>query len=310
MRLFRRKERSTGRQRLGQGENPIRLGKKFSYRSRRSDIEINVGRDVQRELVKKEPHNRFYWLQRLGLIILLTAVVASIVNVLTLSTHPKVQSLNSDQANTFLRDLSEYETSAQKILAGSFWNRNKITVDSKQISRNLISEFPELDGASMNVPLLAHRPIIYLQPAEPVLIVSAKNGAFVVADNGKALLRSSKIDDFKKYNLPTLTDQSGIVLRVGRQALTTSNVRFIQTIITQLANKQYKVTSMDLPAASSELDVHLADQTYIVKFNLQNEAKARQQAGTFLSTIAYLKKQNTPPTKYVDVRVDGRVYYQ
>jgi hypothetical protein len=65
---------------------------------------------------------------------------------------------------------------------------------------------------------------------------------------------------------------------------------------------------MVLPVQTNELDVNLAGQSYFVKFDLQ-ENDPRQQAGTFLATIASLKSQNITPTKYVDVRVDGRAYY-
>ena len=91
--------------------------------------------------------------------------------------------------------------------------------------------------------------------------------------------------------------------------MTAANVHFIRTVITELASRQYTVSAMTLPAATSELDVQLAGQPYTIKFNLQSN-RARQQAGTFISTIEHLKKSNTPPSKYVDVRVDGKAYYQ
>jgi hypothetical protein len=69
------------------------------------------------------------------------------------------------------------------------------------------------------------------------------------------------------------------------------------------------VGSMILPAGTSELDVHLAGQPYFVKFNLNNN-DPRQQAGTFLAAIANLQKNHITPAQYIDVRVDGRAYYQ
>jgi hypothetical protein len=308
MRFSRRKEVQAPRRRLRVDPEPERLDNKFSYRSRRSEAVLNTGRQLQRDLTPRVKHGVNFWLQRFGLFILLVVLIVSIFNALTLSATPKVLPLNGSQS-TFLRDLSEYQAAGHDFLAASFWNRNKITVDTQKISAQLLERFPELQSASVTVPLVAHRPIIYVQPAKPVVIVTARNGAFVVGNTGKALLRGNDTAALQKYQLPVITDQSGLKLKVDQQALSVKNVDFIQTVISQLAAKQFVISGMTLPANSNELDVQIKDQPYIVKFNLQSD-KPRQEAGTFLSTIDYLKKQNTAPSKYVDVRVDGRAYYQ
>lgn len=299
---------STGRRRLIQDDAPKTLNKRFLYRSQRSETALNVGREVQREerASSRKARRLFH---KTGMFVLLIAVIVSAANVISLSVKPKVLPLDGDKSGAFLRDTQAYEDYAGQLLSSSLWNRNKITVNTTSVSEGLVTEFPELSSASLTVPLLAHRPIIYVQPAKPVLVISARNGAFVVAETGKALLRANTAAELDKYKLPQLNDQSGLKLQVGHQALQSRDVRFIQTVLTELASKQFTVASMVLPATSSELDVQITGQPYIIKFNLQSDT-ARQQTGTFLSTIAYLKKQNALPSKYVDVRVDGRAYYQ
>ena len=76
-----------------------------------------------------------------------------------------------------------------------------------------------------------------------------------------------------------------------------------------MAAKHITITSMTLPPAADELDVHLTGVNYYIKFNLAND-DARQQVGTFLATQAQLKSQGITPGQYIDVRVDGRAYYQ
>lgn len=308
MKFKRRPPEPTGRRRLASNAESERIDKKFSYRSRRSETVLNTGRQLQRDLAPRVKHGVNFWLQRFGLFILLVVVIVSIFNALTLSANPKVLPLNGSKGS-FLRDLSDYQAAGHDFIASSFWNRNKVTVNTSKISQQLLDRFPELSGASVTVPLVANRPIIYVQSAQPVVIVVARNGAFVVGNTGKALLRANDAAALQKYKVPTVTDQSGLKLQVDRQALPVKNVQFIQTVITQLGAKQYSIASMTLPASASELDVQIAGQPYIVKFNLESD-KARQQAGTFIATIEYLKKQNAVPAKYIDVRVDGRAYYQ
>lgn len=308
MRFRRSKPSSLGRHRVISDEAPKTLGKKFSYRAKRSDAELNTGRSTVRE-ERAASRKAKQLLRKTGMLILLLAIVASAINILSLSAKPKILPLEGDKTNAFLSGSEVYEDYASKVLQSSVWNRNKITVNTSDISNKLVANFPELSSASVTVPLLANRPIIYVQPAEPILIVKARNGAFIVADSGKALLRASKVEDLSDYKLPVLEDQSGLKLTVGRQALQSKDVDFIQTVIIELNAKQYPVANMILPASSSELDVQVAGQPYIVKFNLQSDT-ARQQAGTYLAMIANLKKQNQAPSKYVDVRVNGRAYYQ
>jgi hypothetical protein len=237
------------------------------------------------------------------------AIFVSVANILSLSTNAKVLPLEGNRSGSFLHTSSVYEKFASQELGSSIWNQNKITINTEAVTDKLVKQFPEISSASLTVPLLAHRPIIYIQPAKPTLVISTSNGAFVVADTGKSLIRANTPDELSKYKLPLLDDQSGLKLIVGNQALQSKDVEFIRTIITELKAKQISIESMSLPGASSELDVKIAGQPYLVKFNLQSDT-ARQQAGTYLAMIAYLQKQNTVPAKYVDVRVDGRAYYQ
>lgn len=215
----------------------------------------------------------------------------------------------SGSSSSFLHDKAVYETAADKLLAGSIWNRNKITVNTSSVSQGMLKQFPELSSVSVTLPLLSKRPIVYIQTAQPALILSAQNGSFVVDTTGKVLLPSSKLPSGSQLALPLVTDQSGLNASINRQALTSGDVSFIQTVVAQLAARHFTVSLMVLPVGSSELDVHLANQPYIVKFNLES-GDARQQAGTFLATQAKLQSQNVTPAQYVDVRVDGRSYYK
>ena len=248
-------------------------------------------------------------LQRIGLIILVLAGLASVMNALTLSSNAKVVALNSQKSQAFLSSSATYEQAVHDLLASSIWNHNKITVNTKSVTDKLTARYPELSSASITIPLLAHRPVVYVQAAQPILVIAARNGYFIVADTGEALARANTPAQFQKYNLPNLTDQSGLKLQAGHKALSTTNVSFIQTVITELAAKQFIVSAMVLPAGSNELDVSLKGQAYLVKFNLGSDS-SRAQAGTFLSTIKYLQQQNTIPSKYIDVRVVGKAYYQ
>jgi hypothetical protein len=298
----RRRPTSTGRE---PGTTP------YSYRARRSEEAVNVGRQLNREKLKPVVHKaRRFLIARFGLLILLIAAAASLVSVATLSPNADVLPLNSNtKADTFLRPTKVYQDAANKLLSQSIWNRNKITIDTDKVSQELVKQFPELSNASVVLPLVSHRPIIYIEPAQPTLIMVASNGAYVIDASGKALSSTQGLSAAKQQSLPTITDQTGFKVTVNKQALPADDVQFIRTVTAQLAAKGYQVSTITLPAAASELDVRIANQPYYVKFNLQTN-DPREQAGTFLATMAELKQQNVTPAEYVDVRIDTHAYYK
>jgi hypothetical protein len=256
-----------------------------AYYSRRSDQEQNTGRYTRREAQKQ------------------------VTNLGRYSATPHIVSLDGS-SQSLLRGQAAYQSAAERLLAGSIWNRNKLTVDTGGLSRQLQHQFPELSSVSVTLPLLSHQPIIYVQTAQPALILVGDSGTYVLDTDGKALLSVSGNQAAEaSFGLPIVVDQSGLQLALDRQVLPSGDVSFIQTVVAQLAARHLTVTSMTLPPAASELDVHVSGLAYYAKFNLQS-GDARQQAGTYLATQSHLQSEHITPAQYIDVRVDGRAYYK
>lgn len=287
---------------------PVATTTPAAYRARRGLAERDTAPPSVPEPVRRTAQRwgRF-WLQRIGLLILAIAVVASVVNILSLSGQVTI--VNLQAKSQLARPSNVYAQAAGQALASSVWNRNKITVDAAAVSRQLMAQFPELNQASLTIPLLAHRPVVYLTPAQPTLILAASNGAFLVGDTGKAILSAATPAALNQPSLPVVTDQTGFQAKANRQALPATSVRFIHIVTAQLAAKQIAIAGFSLTAGGSELDAHLAGQPYLVKFNLQ-AGDPTGEAGTFLATANYLHQHNFVPSSYVDVRVDGRAYFK
>lgn len=311
MRLFKKsKQQSSGRRQRLQPEQAA-PPRPYAYRAQRTEEAGNTGRQLQREALKPvaKKVGRF-WLQRFGQLILLVVLVICTINVLSLSSDPRVVILPSAGQTYFLHSSSVYEQAASKLFANSIWNHNKITVDTGQINRQLGTEFPELIQTSITLPLLAHRPIIYIQPAAPALIYHINNQNYVLDAQGKALFVLPSVSSSSALtSLTTVTDQDTRSIKLNQLVLTQSDVSFINTVMGELAARHVSASSLVLPANSRELDVYISGQPYYVKFNLENN-DPRQQAGTFLAVQAYLESQHITPAHYIDVRVDSRAYYQ
>lgn len=309
MRLQRNKPAPAGRRRQPGGEQSPAA---FSYYARRSPDRQNVGRETGRQPAAANTGTSLWrgLAERGGLLLLVLAIAAGTIHSLGVSYTPRIVQLGGSDA-VLLHSTSEYATAATDILNDSIWNRNKITINTKAVSQKLKAEFPELADVSMTLPLLAQRPVIYLQPSQPVLVLQTSSGGYVIGQNGTALLPTIQLPNSLALELPVVDDQTGVSVHTGQRALSSTDVAFIQMVVAQLKAAHIKTGELTLPPGTSELDVRLAGKPYYAKFNLHASLdSARQQAGTLIAVKRKLESKQLTPHKYIDVRVEGRAYYR
>jgi hypothetical protein len=248
--------------------------------------------------------------QRFGLVIVAIATLVAFGNTLRLSSSSKVDSLNEPAASFLLHDQKTYQAAVDGYLARSIWNGNKLTINTEAIALNLQRDFPELTSVNVALPLVGHRPVVYIRSAAPRLLLASHAGqSYVVDENGKALIAATHVPNLAALKLPVIDDESGIHLSEGKTVLSSSSVSFIRVVLAELAAQHVSLQRISLPAGTSELDVYPSGVSYFIKFNLQSET-ALGQVGTYLATAEHLQEQGITPTQYIDVRVDGRAYYK
>jgi len=236
--------------------------------------------------------------------LLVGLVVICVFKVLWLSTDPKVIVVGNTTISTaYAQAASVYEAAARARLQTGIANRSKLTADLDGTAQSLERQFPELQRVVVNIPLVSNRPVVYVEIAQPSLVVQSVHGNFALNKAGVALARTQKIPN----KVPALVDQSGATPKPGRQYLPGSTVTFIQTAAYQLTAAHITVSAFVLPQASPyELDVRLEGQPYVLRFNLEEDPTV--QSGAAIATLQ--KLGGSPPKQYLDVRVPGRVYYK
>ena len=287
----------------------------FSYYSQRSlrESSENQNRNMALRdalLLPRRMGWRVLIKQKFGLLIVALAAITCLVNILIVSPNAKIDSLNTPSTSYLIHDQQVYKTAVDGYLDASIFNVTKLTINTANVEAGLRKDFPELTNVKVALPLIGHRPVVYIRTAEPTLILAGPHGqAFVIDENGTALATLSSIRNADKLTLPVVQDESGILLKRGDTVLSSNASVFVRDIVAELKVSGIMISRMSLPAATSELDVYPANSNYFVKFNLQHNS-AMQQAGTYLAVIAHLTKQGTTPTAYIDVRLDGRAYYK
>jgi hypothetical protein len=191
----------------------------------------------------------------------------------------------------------------------SILNKSKFTVNSNSIARQIENTYPELDSATVIIPLTGHNLQIVLKASTPVLSLENSTGYYLLNDKGVAILKFSSAKQMSLTKLVTLTDASNSPVSLGKSFISSNTVGFIQSIIYQYSKKNLSIESMTLPNSPYELDVQSRGQNYIEKYNLLDSAD--YQVGTYFAILNYLKTNNqTAPSQYIDLRVPGKAFYK
>jgi len=313
--MWLRKNKSEPEQGRGPERQVIRSGganPAFSYYNNNRD-EVGVRERLQSRQDRTEtlgrgdkpsaPHSRTF-LTQLPLWGLLVLAIACGLKVLLLSTSPKVIVVgNTAISATYVQPVDVYAAAAHKLLTSSITNRTKLTANLGGTARSLEHQFPELQAVSLGLPLMGSRPIVYVQIAQPSLILQTGRGNFALNKSGVVLIKLQAIPP----DVPLVVDQSGVQPHPGSQFLPSGTVAFARAMTYQLAAAHITVSSFTLPAGSPyELDVRLSGQQYYIRCNLAEDPLV--QSGAAVATIQRLG--GTTPGAYLDVRVPGRVYYK
>lgn len=279
----------------------------YSYHSSRSMREGSNARYTRAEQEVMSVEKRTKYIRHIPAYIAVIVIIASLIYAITLSQNAKVEVVGNS-SNTFLQSPKVYQQAVDKILKSSYLNKSKLTIDTDTISSQIDAEFPELNGVTLVVPLSGHQPILEIRPAKSVVVLSNSQGKFMINQNGAAMVKLDTPNKLQQFNLPVVTDDSGLNVKLGSQVLPVASMAFINTVITQFAAKNIPIQSMTLVAVPYELDVQVRGVPYVVKFNLMSDAN--YAVGTYFSTVQELATLKQTPAQYIDIRIPGRAYYK
>ncbi len=229
----------------------------------------------------------------------------------TLGNQSRVVIVNEKtlgSASVPLRPKTEYIGYANRWLSGSIMNKNKLTLNTSGLEEAMSQEFPEITTVAVTLPIIGRKPSVYFKIAEPVCILTSNKESFVIDEKGRAVVSDEELPKSSSRRLIKVSDTSGLHLRPGTQAMTTSSIDFIQTVMYQLGQKNINVSHMELPDYANELHVFIDKKPYYIKFSVTSDPV--QQIGAFLAVNSELENKKQIPKQYIDVRVEERVYFK
>jgi hypothetical protein len=305
MKLFKNKQ--NGRTVSSTKQSPV-----FSYYNNRP-TDIASARPVPRKKLfqssnKTARAKASHHLLRLPSYVAMALIAASLLYATSLSTDAKVLVGSTKGDDGLLRTTAVYDAAVTKVLESSIFNRSKLTINTVSTAAAIQRQFPEIQQATISIPLVGRKPVVGLEPAQPAAIISSGSSRYIIGDDGRALANTSGSPPSTLRRLVTIEDKSNVRIEQGKAVLPKDNVTFITTFIKQLARQNVKVASMELPQIANELHIRIEGKKYYIKCSLNDDA--RLQAGTFLAVKERLEKQSVNPAEYIDVRIAGRAYYK
>ncbi len=274
----------------------------FSYHSSRSGPDHERGRyQLPVEFDSKKRQGYIY-----------TAVAVLFILVILwfmtlVSTNPVVSVVSNKSDSAIQRPPEVYEQFISSQLRSSSSNRNKLTFNSNSLSTSIQSQFPEVSDVVVTMPLVGNRPHIHLLVSTPAFILSNASGAYYISNQGVPLVKVSDVTN-RLQGISTVADESGVPIQVGKQVLPVETVSFIREIIRQMEVAKMKISSLTLPQEANELQLRLEGKPYVIRFNTMGDPVV--QAGSYLALNSHKKGDTGWGSEYIDVRVEGRVYFK
>ncbi len=296
-----KKNTNTGRKLTGRSSTkPV-----FSYYQNRVIPEYDSVNAANRREEKRVSQLRKHHIPGAITIII---IIACFGYILTLSADPRIVIVNEQDRATksLLRSEDAYTKATQKILQGSPFNKTKLTINTLAVSRGIEAQFPEVSEATVSLPLINRRPVVYLQITQPTFLLLKGAQVYALDDQGRVSMQGDA--SLHGSELVQIDDQTKQEAVIGKPFLPVSQIRFMQDVVTQLQAKGMQKVSFVLPPLANEVYVKIDGKAYFIKMTFTGDS--RIQAGSFLATKQKLEADKISPGQYIDVRVEERVYYK
>lgn len=272
----------------------------FSYYHRAS-VEEEPAPKVQSELLLEKT-------RKLPTLLALIVILICLGYILSVDRNPKIIVVNEQDQSTvsLLRPVQTYQTAAQKLLLSSPLNYSKLTISTARLSKDMQATFPEITQATVSLPIINRRPVVYIQITRPAFLLNKGTDIYALDEQGRVIMKGDA--SIPASNLVHIVDQSVQDAVIDKQYLPMSQIQFLQSVSAQLRAKGINIASFELPNTADALNVKIQGLPYYIKMTFTEDP--RLQSGAFLAVKQKLDADKVTPSEYVDVRVEERAYYK
>lgn len=201
-----------------------------------------------------------------------------------------------------------YSADALASINHNWFNGFQPFVPMAHITKQILDQNPEIENLTVHNNGFSTTLTLKLSFRRPSLIWQTKNGSqFYLSSDGTAFENDYSGADTSK--LIHLVDTSGLGAEEGKTLASSQMINFVISLHNQLEAAEVPVVQYSVPATLREVDVKLKGKPYIVKFLSTNDV-GQEVAQLQQSLKFFAAHPDQTPTKYLDLRLVGRAFYQ
>lgn len=186
-----------------------------------------------------------------------------------------------------------------------FYNKNILTFQPGKIEEDLIKKQTSIKSIEIRRGL-PDTLKIKVNVREPVIGWKSQEKTYLVDENGIVFeLGEGEVVTEEGKEIPVIEDSQNIAVEPGSQIVTADFVDFVKNFVEQLKEEQeIKVTALKIVETTFQIEAD-TDQGWKIIVNtiasLTNQLKA-------LAKVLETKREEVH--EYIDLRIEGRVYYK
>lgn len=233
---------------------------------------------------KKEFYPSKIW----KVILLILIIVLVLVILFFFSPLFKIKNIEISLANT---DIDSF--------FNNFKGQNLFLVDTNKTKSDIENKYPEILDVSISkgIPNVLR---VKVTERQPKMIWVSGGKKYLVDENGLVFNES----DGQINNLPSVTDNKNLQVAILKPVVISSFVNFITDVSVKLAGSDLAIDHFEVNETSFQVDAVTKNNLKII-FDTTRPIDPQINAAQKVYT-----DHKAEVTKYMDVRVEGKVYYQ
>lgn len=190
------------------------------------------------------------------------------------------------------------------IIGDSPISQNILFVSANNIESQLKKNNYQVSGVKIE-RLYFNTLKITITEQKPSILWRSGNTLSVFSSNGRAY--SGEPSEELKISLPTVIDTSNLPVKTGEKALDEGFVNFVSQLHIQLPERGVKAKEYQVQETTTEMYV-ITQDGYKLRFDTTRSVE--EQLTDLTAVLDDLKKQGKKPNEYIDLRINGKVFYK
>lgn len=198
----------------------------------------------------------------------------------------------------------------------NYLNRNplarmKVLISAQAIEDDLIKQYPVIENAEVVVPIFGNQLSFSVTERQAQLVLRTADDKLYLVDQGGFV--------YGIYDPATKNDKTVILTDDTRVEYDLGENRFIPSALVEFIEETNSILKSNKNYTEQTLNYRITDEARVIyikpsnakyEIKMQLDEPVEGQTESLFSALAFYKSKGIKPNQYIDVRVNGTVYYR